>query len=428
MSIAKRIVALLLALILLLPMGMPVRAAKTDTDELIRDLINYFHHYRWDAQKDFELILAEMEKEDPALAETWKNILNFWIYLNRDMEVQSHVIPDGLPEDDSLCIVVMGYYLMSSGAIRDQLRDRLEVALASAEKYPNAYILVTGGGTASENKKATEAGQMAKWLIKNGISEDRIIIEDKAHSTIENATYGCKLLYRDYPQIKSLAVITSDYHIWRSCLYMNTQSALDAYELGVEPMKVVANGTCPIDPGASKDLDTQVEGVGLMTGLEVLKMSKPSLTQLESLSISGETAYDFGSELELTVTACYSNGYTEDVTQKALFSGFDFGKSGFQTVTATYEEYGITVTSDIEVEIRPAPTVPTDAPTEAPAASTAPADVEPVTEPAAEDNPALPVISLVILGSLGCLLAVLLIVKKKQAKKRRRPRPTIKLD
>ena len=425
MPLLKRITVVLLSLILLLPLGLPAQAAESDTDRLIRDLINYYHHYQAEARKDYELILAEIRKEDPALADTWENILDFWIYLNRDMEVQSHVLPDGLPEDDSLCIVVMGYYLMSDGGIRDQLRDRLEVTLASAEKYPNSYILVTGGGTASENKKATEAGQMAKWLIRKGISEDRIIIEDKARSTIENATYGCKLLYRDYPQIKSLAVITSDYHIWRSCLYMNTQASLDAYELGVAPMQVVANATCPIDPKASKDVETQVEGVGLLTGLEVLRMSKPALTKLESLVVSGTTAYDFGSELDLTVTARYSNGFAADVTQQAIISGYDFGKSGVQTITVTYEEEGSTVTATIDVEIRPPLTV-TTLPPEEPTAVSVETEPDFVTVPEESASPL--VLPVVLLGILVCVLTVLIFFKKKQARKRRRPRPTIKLN
>lgn len=423
MSVTKRIIALLLAL-LLLPLGLPTRAAETETDRLIRDLINYYHHYQADARKDFDLILAEIRAQDPALADTWENILNFWIYLNRDMKVQSHVLPDGLPEDDSLCIVVMGYYLMSDGGIRDQLRDRLEVALASAKKYPNAYILVTGGGTASENKKATEAGQMAKWLIKKGISGDRIIIEDRARSTIENATYGCKLLYQDYPQIKSLAVVTSDYHIWRSCLYMNTQASLDAYALGMEPMKVIANATCPIDPKASKDLDTQVEGMGLLTELEVLHMPAPQLTKLESLAVSGATAYDFGSDLELTVTARYTNGYSADVTQQAIISGYDFGKSGIQTVHVTYGEDGNTVSASIDVEVRPPLTVTTVPPTEA---SMVPAQTEPVFVTVPKETPSVSVLSLVLLSILGCMLILLLTVKKKRTRKRR-SRPVIKLD
>ena len=136
MTLTKRLTAFLLALVLLLPLGMPVRAAGSDTDKLIRDLINYYHHYQEDARTDIDMILAEMQESDPALADTWGIIMDFWIWMNRDMEIQSHVLPDGLPEDDSLCITVMGYQLMPDGDIRSELRDRLEVTLASAQNIP----------------------------------------------------------------------------------------------------------------------------------------------------------------------------------------------------------------------------------------------------------------------------------------------------
>ena len=56
--------------------------------------------------------------------------------------------PEGLPDDDSLCIVILGYSLSPYGEVRDELMTRLDAGIEVAEKYPNAYILVTGGGTA----------------------------------------------------------------------------------------------------------------------------------------------------------------------------------------------------------------------------------------------------------------------------------------
>lgn len=51
------------------------------------------------------------------------------------------VLPDGLPDTDELCIVVLGFQLNPDGSMRDELINRLNVALRSAEKYPNAYIV-----------------------------------------------------------------------------------------------------------------------------------------------------------------------------------------------------------------------------------------------------------------------------------------------
>ena len=190
MHILKRFITLFLAFTLLLTLPVSVHAEQESTNALIRKILNYFQYYQEDAGLDYELLLGQIARQDPALAKTWSEILDFWMQVNGDMEFHKEVLPDGLPEDDTLCIAVMGYQLNSDGSMRDELYERLHVTLASAEKYPNAYILCTGGGTASKKEKVTEAGQMAKWLIKKGISEDRIIVEDNALSTIENGKYG----------------------------------------------------------------------------------------------------------------------------------------------------------------------------------------------------------------------------------------------
>lgn len=351
MTIFKKLTALCLAALLLLP-GVPnVRA--DDSSAQLRTLVNYFHYYQEDAALDYELILEQIRAQDPGLANTWANILTFWSGINSGT-IYSNVLPDGLPEDDSLCIVVMGYQLYSDGTMRPELESRMETALASARKYPNAYILCTGGGTASKNRNATEAGQMAAWLRRNGIDSSRIIVEGDAMSTIQNAIYGCALLYRNYPQVRSLAVITSDYHIFNSCLYFHTQAALDAYEAGIPPMRVVSNATCPVNPESRPDVSVQTEGIGILTGMEdVERMNQPWLTHLDHIRISGATEYVLGDELNLQITAVYSNGYTRDVTEKAHYTGFDFGKNGLQTVTVSYTEGLAEAVSSFEVYVIP---------------------------------------------------------------------------
>ena len=41
--------------------------------------------------------------------------------------------------------------------MKDELLGRLNVALSCAERYPKAYVLCTGGGTARNSPDATEA-------------------------------------------------------------------------------------------------------------------------------------------------------------------------------------------------------------------------------------------------------------------------------
>lgn len=106
--------------------------------------------------------------------------MDYWSYVNTDMPVNLNVAPDGLAQDDSLCIVILGFALNSDGTMKDELIGRLETGLASAEKYPNAYVVVTGGGTAAGNPNVTEGGLMGEWLLEHGLDEERLIVEDQA--------------------------------------------------------------------------------------------------------------------------------------------------------------------------------------------------------------------------------------------------------
>lgn len=159
----KKIVKLILTLVLSLTMSLSMSTsvfANDNEDEIISDLIAYYANYQDKAITDIERLVADLKEIDPVKGEAWEKIMNYWIYVNRDMVVNRDVAPDGLVNDDSLCFVVLGFQLNPDGTMKDELIGRLTVALESAKKYPNAYVACTGGGTASENPNATEADQM----------------------------------------------------------------------------------------------------------------------------------------------------------------------------------------------------------------------------------------------------------------------------
>ena len=78
--------------------------------------------------------MSEMEAVDAQQAEAWRQIMDYWSYVNTDMPVNLNVAPDGLPQDDSLCIVILGLALNSDGTMKDELIGRVETGLAGAEK------------------------------------------------------------------------------------------------------------------------------------------------------------------------------------------------------------------------------------------------------------------------------------------------------
>ena len=212
-----------------------------ETYDMVNDLLYTYRYLGKSGENSVREKLAALKEADPALGKLWEETMEYWFYANDEMPVTPHVLPDGLPEDDSLCIVVLGYQLLADGEMTPELLGRCQVALTSAEKYPRALIAVTGGGTAKANETVTEAGVMADWLIGQGIAPERILREDASLTTADNAQNLCTILAADYPQVKTLAVVTSDYHQPLACLLFTQAALLWEYETGELPYAVAAN-------------------------------------------------------------------------------------------------------------------------------------------------------------------------------------------
>lgn len=193
---------------------------------IITQIITNYGERGEDAASDNEALFDELRGINPESADKWEEILGIWGSINEGFEINEGILPDGLPDTDELCIVVLGFQLNSDGSMRNELIERLNVALESARKYPNAFVLCTGGGTASSDETATEAGRMAEWLTGNGIESDRIIVEDLSLSTAQNAIYSMGILTTRYPQVRYIAIVSSDYHIPNGILMFEAESVL----------------------------------------------------------------------------------------------------------------------------------------------------------------------------------------------------------
>ncbi|WP_419240396.1 ElyC/SanA/YdcF family protein [Photobacterium leiognathi] len=112
--------------------------------------------------------------------------------------------------DDKGAIVTLGYALNPDGSMHPILVERLETTLAMAKANPDALIVLTGG--VPMNHK-TEGKLMADWLIEKGISKDRIIEENYATSTVDNALFSSYALARHH--IKHATIISSASHVRR---------------------------------------------------------------------------------------------------------------------------------------------------------------------------------------------------------------------
>ncbi len=169
-----------------------------------------------------EEALSVLSSLDPSLGDQWTRIMDLW----ETPVTVFEELPDGLPEDDSLCLVGLGFQLNPDGTMREELLERLKVMLAASGKYPNAIVVCTGGGTAADDPAATEAGRMAKWLEAQGMDPARLVVEDRSLTTAQNAIYTFDILAERYPQVKQIAIISSDYHIATGTLLYGAEAII----------------------------------------------------------------------------------------------------------------------------------------------------------------------------------------------------------
>ena len=124
-------------------------------------------------------------------------------------------------------------YLIVLGAAvyQDQpsltLVRRLEGTLQYLNEHPKTIAIVSGG--MGKGEKITEAQAMHDWLIAHGVAPERVIMEPKATSTMENLKYSFDIIRArgDDPQ-GHVAIVSSAYHLYRAKLMAKSLGVTDA--------------------------------------------------------------------------------------------------------------------------------------------------------------------------------------------------------
>ena len=227
-------------------------------EKIVEEMSVDYGSYGDEAKDRINTLLKELSAADKTAGARWNTIMDIWMSPQLGQPLNYDVLPDGLPDTDELCIVVLGFQLNPDGTMKDELIERLNVALNSAKKYPNAYIVCTGGGTAAENAEASEAGEMAKWLEAQGVDRKRIIVEDNSITTAQNAIFTYDILTSVYPSVKKIAIVSSDYHIATGELLFKAEAILRANAPGNEKLEVVSNAAWKAPSGT---LSTMFQGI-----------------------------------------------------------------------------------------------------------------------------------------------------------------------
>jgi len=94
------------------------------------------------------------------------------------------------------------------------LAHRLDAAIDYWNQNPDTYIVTTGG--LGNRATITEAEAMARYLIRRGIPQERVLLEDQSTSTYENLVFAKKILDEHFSGSYRAVLITNDFHIYRA--------------------------------------------------------------------------------------------------------------------------------------------------------------------------------------------------------------------
>lgn len=139
------------------------------------------------------------------------------------------------PEPDRDFLIVLGCAVRRDGTPTPLLRARLDRALAFREKQMSLTgkdpVFVASGGQGAD-EVISESECMKRYLLSRGISEERILMEDKSVSTFENMKFSREKILEAEPDGKGkTAFSTSGYHVFRSGILAG-QAGLRARGMG----------------------------------------------------------------------------------------------------------------------------------------------------------------------------------------------------
>ena len=140
----------------------------------------------------------------------------------------------------------------------------------AAAAFPGSALICSGGATGENNpEEHTEAGLMKDYLVRTcGIDADRILIDESAMTTLENAVNTFAILKEQ--GIETITVVTSSYHQKRALLLYETLAEMIRRKEGVS-VTVAGNYSCEArQPEALAEIDAKLAAMQLAELLAVM--------------------------------------------------------------------------------------------------------------------------------------------------------------
>jgi len=138
---------------------------------------------------------------------------------------------------DTDCVIVLGCQVKGETPT-SMLCDRLNAALELLKSSDKLLCVVSGGQGNGED--ISEAEAMRRYLMKNGISDERIIPEPGSHSTEENLRFSAELL-RERGFEGKVTIVTSEYHQYRAHVYAEREGLCVSHYSAATTPRLIPN-------------------------------------------------------------------------------------------------------------------------------------------------------------------------------------------
>ncbi len=147
------------------------------------------------------------------------------VYLYFECMLIGAIVADSIaaryePEPDKDFLIILGCGIRKDGTPSPLLRGRIDRALSFAarqkEQTGRDLIFVTSGGRGPD-EPISESASMKRYLLEQGVPEERIVEEDRSTDTFENMKFSKEKIQAINPEGK-VAFATTNYHVFRGGL------------------------------------------------------------------------------------------------------------------------------------------------------------------------------------------------------------------
>ena len=145
------------------------------------------------------------------------------------VEINVLVYMNMQPQDNLDYVIVLGAGLRGDKPTRP-LYLRIQKAYNYMMRNPDTILIASGGQGPDEIK--SEAEVIYTYLVDMGIDPDRIILEDKSTSTIENISNS----YAFIEEGANVGIVTNGFHLYRTTLIVDSQGYDDICGIPAQTM------------------------------------------------------------------------------------------------------------------------------------------------------------------------------------------------